>query len=60
MKPANLFISVLILSIILSSAVCAQDSSLIKELNSLKKYNENLRHRLDEIERMVDDLIWYK
>jgi len=31
-----------------------------KELKALKKHNEYLRHRLDRIERLVDDLIWYE
>lgn len=60
MRLINLVKSVICLSIFYSATIYAQDSSLIKELKSLKKYNENLRHRLDEIERMVDDLIWYE
>jgi dipeptidyl aminopeptidase/acylaminoacyl peptidase len=59
MRSVSLVLSIICLSIFLSSTVDAQDSSLIKDLKSLKKYNENLTHRLDEIERMVDDLIWY-
>ena len=29
-----------------------------KELESLKKYNENLTHRLDELEKSIDDILW--
>ncbi len=59
MKLKNIFLSLLCI-IVFSGTVAAQDSSLLKEVNSLKKYNQNLTHRLNEIERMVDDLIWYE
>lgn len=35
-------------------------NSLQKEMKDLKKYNENLDHRLDRLQKMVDDLIWYE
>ncbi len=38
--------------------VNAQDSA--KVLQSLKEDNENLRHRLDEIEKSVDDILWFQ
>ena len=39
----------------------AQDTSEIdKKLESLKKQGENLDHRLDVIEKSIDDLIWYE
>lgn len=60
MRVSNFIKFFISLNIFCSVAVSAQDSNLIKELKSLKKYNENLTHRLDEIERMVDDLIWYE
>ena len=60
MEPINFFISVICAGMVFSTVVTAQDSSLIKEVNSLKKYNQNLTHRLDEIERMVDDITWYE
>lgn len=39
----------------------AQEPSneLEKELQSLKKHNENLRHRLDKIEKAIDDIRWH-
>ncbi|MFQ5751011.1 MAG: prolyl oligopeptidase family serine peptidase, partial [bacterium] len=41
--------------------VFAQETSseLKKQLESLKKDNQNLRHRLDRIEKAIDDLRWY-
>jgi dipeptidyl aminopeptidase/acylaminoacyl peptidase len=36
------------------------DSDGVKsDLESLKKHNQNLRHRLDVLQRQVDDLMWY-
>ncbi len=41
--------------------VSAQDTSIItKKLESLAKNNENLDHRLDVIEKSIDDLIWFQ
>jgi len=39
----------------------AQDSSdnIKEDLEILKNHNEKLRHRLDEIEKAVDDVLWY-
>jgi len=37
--------------------VSAQENEVIKKL---EKDNENLHHRLDVLEKMVDDLIWYE
>jgi dipeptidyl aminopeptidase/acylaminoacyl peptidase len=31
-----------------------------RELEALRKHHEYLRHRLDRIERLVDDLVWYE
>jgi dipeptidyl aminopeptidase/acylaminoacyl peptidase len=36
----------------------AQDSNEESVLKKLSKDTENLHHRLDEIERMIDDVIW--
>ena len=39
----------------------AQDATgdVDSSLEALKKYNESLDHRLDELERQVDDLAWF-
>ncbi len=45
---------------ILSMLVIAQtDKTINEELKSLKKYNEGLEHRLDVLEKTVDDIMWY-
>jgi len=36
------------------------DTSLLKQVESLTKYNENLEHRLDVLEKNIDDLMWYQ
>jgi len=33
--------------------------SVLQNINSLKKYNENLDHRLDVLEKVIDDVLWY-
>ena len=33
--------------------------SVLQDINSLKKYNETLDHRLDELEKVIDDVLWY-
>ena len=40
--------------------ILAQEKTEINEtLESLKKDNENLRHRLDKLEKGIDDIYWY-
>ena len=34
--------------------------SVFQDINSLKKYNESLDHRLDELEKVIDDVLWYQ
>jgi len=43
------------------SAGFSQDTgnSTASDLESLKNYNQNLRHRLDVMQRQVDDLMWF-
>ena len=48
----------LILVFVLTISIIAQDKNEDPVITKLKKDNENLNHRLDEIERMVDDIIW--
>lgn len=49
------------LFILLSGFCIAQtENSVPEELKDLKKYNENLDHRMDRLQKMVDDLIWFE
>jgi len=51
----------IITTIIISLSYAQENSSeLKKELESLKSAGENLNHRLDVLEKMVDDIIWYQ
>jgi dipeptidyl aminopeptidase/acylaminoacyl peptidase len=34
--------------------------SVLQDINSLKKYNESLDHRLDVLEKVIDDVLWYQ
>jgi len=41
--------------------VLAQENpGIAGELESLKKHNEDLDHRLDALEKMIDDLVWWE
>jgi dipeptidyl aminopeptidase/acylaminoacyl peptidase len=33
--------------------------SVLQNINSLKKYNESLDHRLDVLEKVIDDVLWH-
>ncbi|MBI9057043.1 MAG: S9 family peptidase [Labilibaculum sp.] len=49
------------LFLLISGFTFAQSGTLVKEeLDGLKKYNENLDHRIDRLQKMVDDLIWFE
>jgi dipeptidyl aminopeptidase/acylaminoacyl peptidase len=50
-----------ILVVLVTGAVWAQDKSngIESDIESLKKFNNGLDDRLDELERQVDDLMWY-
>lgn len=63
----KLFISSIIFGcivvLIATTNVClaqVPNSELKKEIESLKNAGENLNHRLDVLEKMVDDVIWYQ
>ncbi|MGD8782459.1 MAG: prolyl oligopeptidase family serine peptidase [Ignavibacteria bacterium] len=47
----------LFFTFLLSVNISAQESEVVKKL---KENNENLQHRLDRLEKMVDDLIWFE
>ena len=36
------------------------DTTLSQQIESFKKYNENLEHRLDVLEKTIDDVLWYQ
>lgn len=50
--------------IIFLSTLCAipqeNSSELKKDVEALKKYNENLEHRLDVLEKSIDDILWFQ
>ena len=62
MKKYNVFLFfILILNIVMPFAYSQNNESSIKnDLESLKKYNENLEHRLDMLEKEIDDVLWFK
>ncbi len=57
----KIFIYFLFLFLNFTNNNFAQDSNadLRKEIKSLKDYNEKLEHRLDELEKGIDDILWY-
>lgn len=59
MKILPQIMSVFVFSAILGISVMAQDS-IGKDLQTLKRYTESLEHRLDEIEKSIDDILWYQ
>lgn len=55
----------LILNFLLIFFLCfhfllAQDKSKDEEINQLKKLNEYLQHRLDILEKKIDDVLWFE
>jgi dipeptidyl aminopeptidase/acylaminoacyl peptidase len=44
----------------ISFAGFSQSEELKSEINELRKYNENLDHRLDRLQKMVDDIMWFE
>lgn len=44
----------------LTAQVAAEDKETSPELKKLERINTNLRHRLDRLEKGVDDLIWFE
>ena len=62
MKKLNvLFILTVLLTTLFSVATNSQtDTILTSKIDSLLKYNETLEHRLDVLEKNIDDLMWYE
>ena len=47
--------------ILFSVLLIAQNNSdLEKKVNNLQKHNENLRHRIDVLQKKIDDVIWFE
>ena len=58
-KPFLLFVAFLAVLFFVSTTIKAQtNDSEIVEL--LKEQNKMLQHRLDVLEKMTDDLLWYQ
>ena len=52
---------IFLLIIITATYIQSQtDTILIQKLDSLLNYNENLEHRLDVLEKNIDDLMWFQ
>ncbi len=45
--------------LLIPSLLLAQEE-LKKDIESLKKYNKNLEHRLDVLEKSIDDVLWFQ
>ena len=45
--------------ILASFSSFSQNQDLLKEIETLKKYNINLEHRLDVINKQIDDITWH-
>ena len=43
-----------------SIALTQTDSTLQQQIESLTKFNENLEHRLDVLEKNIDDVLWFQ
>ncbi len=52
---------ILLLILIITPALLSQaDTILVQKLDSLLNYNENLEHRLDVLEKNIDDVLWFQ
>jgi dipeptidyl aminopeptidase/acylaminoacyl peptidase len=50
----------LLILIITPSILPQTDTILVQKLDSLLNYNENLEHRLDVLEKNIDDVLWFQ
>jgi len=62
MKKLNtVLILTVVLNVFLSVDTNSQtDTILTSKIDSLIKYNENLEHRLDVLEKNIDDILWFE
>jgi len=52
---------ILLLILIITPSILPQtDTILVQKLDSLITYNENLEHRLDVLEKNIDDVLWFQ
>lgn len=56
----KIFIKIFALIFFLIQISFAQDKSREDEINQLKKLNEYLEHRLDVLEKKIDDVLWFE
>lgn len=60
MNPIKRGISICLLFLISGIGLAQSGHEMKEELQELKKYNDNLDHRLDQLQKMVDDVIWFE
>lgn len=52
---------ILLLILIITPSIISQtDTILVQKLDSLINYNETLEHRLDVLEKNIDDVLWFQ
>ena len=52
---------ILLLILIITPSILPQtDTILVQKLDSLIKYNVNLEHRLDVLDKNIDDVLWFQ
>lgn len=52
---------ILLLTFITSATILPQtDTILVHKLDSLLNYNASLEHRLDVLEKNIDDIVWFQ
>jgi dipeptidyl aminopeptidase/acylaminoacyl peptidase len=59
-KVIPLLISVLCLLAVVPAVLAQGQVDIQTELEALKTHNEKLGHRLDVLEKLIDDLIWFE
>ncbi len=57
MKKIINLLAVFLICILVSKAQSVDE--LKKQVKELKNYNENLRHNIDELQKSVDDVLWF-
>ena len=51
---------IILVNVIVPSIFSQMDTILVQKLDSLLNYNENLEHRLDVLEKNIDDVLWFQ
>lgn len=54
------FVQLILVFSLLAGISFSQDKSSQDEINQLKKLNEYLEHRLDMLEKRIDDVLWFE